>query len=506
MSPDRHRICQQQFDGPQSEPETELAGEHFVVRQLEDPMLNPPPEQSHFNKFSVTTIRVLAVIAASIAAYLTWVTLTHGTVAACGDQSTNLGCDDVLRSPWSRVVGIPVSLLGLVVYAAILATSGSLVRPSQRVVDRPRFCCLSLITVASGAAIWFVFLQVFLIGHLCLFCITIHLCGVMIEAIVLTAVTLDSHRARRRSDLETIRCLTIGKAGERTPTPNLRRQYGYISSVLTASCGVLLLIGVQVIFPAKTYELVESLDLVAETPDKIAITSPSSTSELNHHAARESNDSVLPQEETPAPTTVNIPLQHGQEGSDAKAPRHRYFLKGRLKIDVREHCVLGSSEANQVVIELVDYTCPDCRRLHQHLKAARQHFGDRLAIVVFPTPLETSCNHHIRSTHKKHVGACKFANLALSVFSVAPDKFATFHDWLMEPTEPPSFDQALRRARMLVESGDGLGEASGKLQHYIKFFNVVNVQRLPAVIVGDKVMVGVPATADRLIEMLETQL
>jgi len=108
------------------------------------------------------------------------------------------------------------------------------------------------------------------------------------------------------------------------------------------------------------------------------------------------------------------------------------FLNGRLEIDVYEHGLLGSPEADLIVIELVDYTCPDCRQVHQYLNTVREQLGDRFAVIVFPVPLETTCNRYIRSTQSKHVGACKYAKLALAVFSVAPDKFGQFHDWLMD--------------------------------------------------------------------------
>lgn len=156
---------------------------------------------------------------------------------------------------------------------------------------------------------------------------------------------------------------------------------------------------------------------------------------------------------------------------------------------------------------MVDYTCRDCRKVHHHLKAAREHFGDQLAVVVFPVPLETNCNPYIRSTHHKHVGACKYAKLALSVFRADADKFGAFHDWLMDSQQPPPFEQALQYAKDLVGSDHSLVQAeSSQMENYVKFFYAADVQRLPSIIIGDQVMVGVPRRASDVIEMIESKL
>lgn len=224
-----------------------------------DAMLAFVPAPTGINTLSLTVIRILALIAASIAAYLTWVTLTHGTLAACGDESSNLACDDVLRSPWSRVVGVPVSLLGLATYAAILSTSGWLVSASrQRFAAWMQLSCLTLIVIAFGAAVWFLFLQLLVIGHVCLFCLTIHVCGIIVAVILLTSTAIEAARRRRPSPLLAIQQLTVGKVSAPAALPSalpLFRVYHWCAPL--ALVPLLTMILLQVFFPAKTYELVE---------------------------------------------------------------------------------------------------------------------------------------------------------------------------------------------------------------------------------------------------------
>ena len=64
------------------------------------------------------TIAAAAVAGAAIAAYLTYVHYAH-IAPVC----TTGGCEQVQRSSYAELAGVPVALLGLIAYVAILATS-----------------------------------------------------------------------------------------------------------------------------------------------------------------------------------------------------------------------------------------------------------------------------------------------------------------------------------------------------------------------------------------------
>ncbi len=64
------------------------------------------------------TIAAIAVIGGAIAAYLTYVHYAH-TSPIC----TTGGCEKVQRSSYAKLDGVPVALLGLIGYAALLATA-----------------------------------------------------------------------------------------------------------------------------------------------------------------------------------------------------------------------------------------------------------------------------------------------------------------------------------------------------------------------------------------------
>ena len=129
----------------------------------------------------------LALIALVLSAYLTWTTWQASEVVGCSGSSAT-DCDAVLTSPWSKWLGLPVSLFGTLTYLIILAV----LWPAAK---RPRgwaeTVLLTLALLAAGAAIWFVLVQMIFIGSYCPFCMTVHFCGCTIA--VLTILKIRSN-------------------------------------------------------------------------------------------------------------------------------------------------------------------------------------------------------------------------------------------------------------------------------------------------------------------------
>jgi uncharacterized membrane protein len=64
------------------------------------------------------SIAAVALVGAAIAAYLTYIHYSH-TAPIC----TTGGCETVQKSKYAELAGVPVALLGLIAYIAIIATS-----------------------------------------------------------------------------------------------------------------------------------------------------------------------------------------------------------------------------------------------------------------------------------------------------------------------------------------------------------------------------------------------
>ena len=71
------------------------------------------------NQPLVISITILAIVGLCISGYLTWVTWGTDSIAGCGGGEI-VNCDHVLSSEWSKWLGIPVSLFGLLTYCGIL--------------------------------------------------------------------------------------------------------------------------------------------------------------------------------------------------------------------------------------------------------------------------------------------------------------------------------------------------------------------------------------------------
>jgi uncharacterized membrane protein len=134
--------------------------------------------------FSTPVRWILGVLswgAFGVASYLAWNFVNNSPVAGCivGSQT---GCDAVLTSSWSKWLGIPVAVLGLNCYALLAGLSVMLiVQPNANRWITTAFILLA--TVVGGASAWFIAVQVFAIGHFCIYCLITDVCGLAIGAI-----------------------------------------------------------------------------------------------------------------------------------------------------------------------------------------------------------------------------------------------------------------------------------------------------------------------------------
>ena len=102
----------------------------------------------------------LAVLGVAIAAYLTYVHYSGAQVACTAGQS----CVKVQTSQWSRLAGVPVALIGLVGYLAIVA---SLVAPDR---EESRLATLVLTLSGFGFSAYLTYRELFSIHAICEWC------------------------------------------------------------------------------------------------------------------------------------------------------------------------------------------------------------------------------------------------------------------------------------------------------------------------------------------------
>ena len=111
-------------------------------------------------------LAVLDVIGLAIATYLSVVELSGG-VPACPATGPLHGCEQVALSQYSRIAGVPVAVFGVVLSLTLLTLAIAWWRTDLHVLLLAHYG-LSLAGVLFEA--YFLYLQIFVIGSVCIWC------------------------------------------------------------------------------------------------------------------------------------------------------------------------------------------------------------------------------------------------------------------------------------------------------------------------------------------------
>jgi uncharacterized membrane protein len=132
---------------------------------------------------SVSTLS-LSILAIGLTAYLTITHYTDPTALACPDTGI-VNCTLVTTSSWSVIFGVPVALLGLLwaVGMAALNTSWAW-RSSARWLDSSR---LALSGAGAVMVVYLVYIELFRVDAICLWCTAVHLTTVALFGVILVA-------------------------------------------------------------------------------------------------------------------------------------------------------------------------------------------------------------------------------------------------------------------------------------------------------------------------------
>lgn len=131
----------------------------------------------------IWTLRILCTVALGVSTYLAYTGLTGSKIAGCGGGVWD--CDHVTSSRWGTWFGIPMGLAACGMYAVCLTGLGF----ANSRTDSLRTTAWAVMTsggIAAGlAAIWFISLQVLVIGKYCKWCLVAHSCGLVVAGLIL---------------------------------------------------------------------------------------------------------------------------------------------------------------------------------------------------------------------------------------------------------------------------------------------------------------------------------
>jgi uncharacterized membrane protein len=121
------------------------------------------------------SMRLLCCAALGVTGYLAVKALRSEDVAGCGGGAV-WDCGFALHSRWAKVFALPVSVPAFALYAVVL-TSLTFCRPTAQSL-RLAWGIVTVGGLSAGlAAVWFIGLQVLAVGHLCVYCLAAHICG-----------------------------------------------------------------------------------------------------------------------------------------------------------------------------------------------------------------------------------------------------------------------------------------------------------------------------------------
>jgi uncharacterized membrane protein len=137
---------------------------------------------------------LVTLVGLGISTYLTIEHYDAKLTLACPESAT-INCQKVTTSAWSHVGPIPVALLGLIFFVGMALLCSP---PAWRfaVLDKVR---LLGVAVGTVSVVYLVYIELFRVDAICLWCTGVHLCTLALLAAVLWQ-TSPSTRADRLAD------------------------------------------------------------------------------------------------------------------------------------------------------------------------------------------------------------------------------------------------------------------------------------------------------------------
>lgn len=489
-----------------------------------------------FSKLQLTVIAVLSLTALGFSSYLAWHAIQMTPVAGCGGGSV-FNCDHVLTSKWSKFLGVPVAVFALLTYTGMLSSLLTYFAGSESVRAWARTSITFLSWLAGLAAIWFVGLQIFAIGHLCQYCLVAHSCGF----ILMLMMAFSSRPTLSRPYPMVMAIVAVSVLGltqaatQPPPTYEVQEYDDYATTAGEEVPGVLSPGDEPALFEPDLFEpdLFEPDVLEPESDAEPDVVSSEPTGlEGDPKAALETKQTVptivtpvdIPSTTTsqilrnagrllskmvrlrsPAITAV-LPLvavaQNGGTVSAKPTPARQQISFGRIAtLRTDQWPLIGDRMAQYVTAEMFDYTCPSCRATAPALEKAYKDYNGKMAIIALPVPINRNCNDTVTATPAGHEWACQLAKVAISVWLVKPDKFPEFHHWMMQGQVAPQVGNAIAQARVTVGAAEfdsmyNSARPAKYLRANVKIYKLAGKGQIPKLLLKKTSLVGKTTSAD----------
>jgi uncharacterized membrane protein len=123
---------------------------------------------------------VVSLAGLAVATYLTVQHFDTGLQLSCPTHGI-INCEKVTQSSYSKIMGIPVAVLGLVFFVVMAVFQLPVMWRSHR--REIRAARLGWSVVGVGTALWLVYAELFRIDNICLWCSSVHLLSLILFGI-----------------------------------------------------------------------------------------------------------------------------------------------------------------------------------------------------------------------------------------------------------------------------------------------------------------------------------
>ena len=491
------------------------------------------------------TIRLLAVVAIAVSSYLAVVTFNNSGPAGCGDAATSMGCDEVLGTRWSSWFSIPVSVFAVVNYLLLFYYSFQVTR--HRSARTP----FRLFGFTAGlAAVWFLFLQFFVLEKFCPYCIAVHICGLAISGLILACGSFSRSHFNESGFQWALKPLAyafvamlvlIGGQFAYAPpemlVADLSDQHAEpanddtgagVGSEISRDSADSLGKGSETIQPGRVADLsprdTGPIDQQQPPPGQSGESSdPSKTgttagNEMSSNASDSRQHVATPADANPQPVPSPVNANTGDAGNENRtetAPpvvaARRIERVGPGSVDVENSILIGDPDAEEIVVEMVDYTCPKCRKAHRQLERFKKVSAEPFATLLVLVPINADCNPHISKTHHKNVQACNYTKLAMLVWDLNRDAFPAFHQWMMQDETPPGIESAKSYVAKILPDANidqlmSRPDLSDRIRTNTDLYFQTGTGKLPRFYINEHSIVGVPSNERQMFSALQNLL
>lgn len=513
------------------------------------------------SKWFLFALAIPMLIALGISGYLSYVSITASEIAGCSGGKL-FDCAHVIYSKWSKVFGFPVSGLAVLTYVGMITALAvaSIERFSASIREFAWTAVTGLAIAAALAGLYFIFLQVFVLEHLCPWCLGAHACGLLIAVSVLFCKArpalgrLSAVSSLAAAGLAVM--IGIQVNSEEPPkyevitlvpqsavvanTANGDQTFTAAPADLGSDDGFMSAPGAEDDLFAPPVDAIEEDDLFAPPVEDVqeteiqeevsnllrskfnvslALISQIAIGNSSLHSALllpvqepqqtdpKQSGSETKQEESSS-TTKQAEEPKAKEPAKKKKKKLRVVEFMGKKINAYQWPIDGKPDAKYAFVEMFDYTCPHCRTTSKAIFKVKEILGDDLAVVVLPVPMNTRCNPAVRADHADHVEACELSELAVAVWRIDASKFSEFHHWMFEGDHAPNYSTAYAKASELVTAEklnkeQQKGTSAAFVKSHCQMYQMLNAGPVPKLLFPTRAVQGEFTSVEELTRMIQ---